>query len=108
MQRLRDKIETGSVYKGYEGFRAEFAFFRNELPCEEQQSIEEKIAAYFSQYRIQKFAFLEQLALCRAWEKRYIPAICAFKELIAFIPWNEEAHTTLPWECAYPLEKIDK
>lgn len=95
LNELRAYIQCGSVYQGYEMFVRKYEDFKKYLWPWQQSILDSIIAAYFCDFRTQKYAYLERLAICQFWEKEYLASICTFKELIGFTPWNEEALFTL-------------
>ncbi|MEI8173097.1 MAG: tetratricopeptide repeat protein [Deltaproteobacteria bacterium] len=90
-KRLREKVEKGSVYEGYEAFDQDFKSYSKSLSPKLRKKIQSKQVELLSTYRIQKAAYLEKQAKALVWNKRFTRAMGVYEELVQFNPGNEEA-----------------
>ena len=85
---VQDQADNGSVYTGYEYVIDRISEFRSAANVAALESLRIELLPV---YRIQKWAVLESTAKWLAWNKRFVPAMEAYKSLLSFEPGNQEA-----------------
>jgi len=90
-RRLRESVEQGSIYEGYEEITSAFESGKNNLRERERDQVALRLLELLPDYRIQKSAYLEETSKLYSWHKRFANALDTYEELTAFSPGNEEA-----------------
>lgn len=85
---VQDQADNGSVYTGYEYVVDQISEFRSTADVAALEALRIELLPV---YRIQKWAVLESTAKWLAWNKRFVPAMEAYKSLLSFEPGNQEA-----------------
>ncbi|MGD9972262.1 MAG: tetratricopeptide repeat protein [Desulfatirhabdiaceae bacterium] len=86
-QRLDQEAEKGSLFTGYEWLIQQIDADPEAFP----ETIHTVRIELLPAYRIQKWAYLESRAKLAAWNKRFVPALKMYQELLEFEPGNAEA-----------------
>ncbi|MBL7173234.1 MAG: tetratricopeptide repeat protein [Desulfobacteraceae bacterium] len=88
---LKDRVEKGSVYQGFEDFEKRLESLKPSLSSDTTRKIESTLTRLYPRFAIQKAAYLEGEGKRLVWNKRPTQAMDTNEELLAFTPGNEEA-----------------
>lgn len=90
MDDLQSRIDSGSIYSGYEDLLEKIPHEPEYLSSEHIDIISKIKKDLEPVYLIQKQAFLEQQSKNMAWNRRFAPARRHLKELVEIQPGNQE------------------
>lgn len=100
VQELRD----GRAYPVRDRLEAAYAVHGQKLAREDVQDLERLLAEMLPAYRIQQNAHLEERAKMLTWNRRNLPALDAYAQLLEVQPGNQEARFDLAQaQCALGL-----
>ncbi len=96
---LRQKVDSGSIYSGYEAFFQWYREYQRELSQVVRKEIQDLRHSLEHIYLVQKSAVLEREAKRLAWNERFAPARRRLQELVEHEPGNQEALFDLAQAC---------